>query len=101
MLNAAIKCLCFLAMGVSGIILAGDIPHDEVLKLRERGEIMALESIIASLKTRYPDAKLLEAELDFDSGIYQYEVELLTREGVVREIDIDAKTGKILKDEED
>ena len=32
---------------------------------------------------------------------YEYEVELLTTEGVVREIKLDASTGALLKDEED
>jgi uncharacterized membrane protein YkoI len=44
---------------------------------------------------------LLEAELEEDDDRYEYEVELLTVEGVVREIKLDASTGALLKDEED
>ena len=101
MRNAAIKCMLIFALSVSGISLARDISHDEALKLRQQGQILALEQIIAVIKQQYPDAKLLEAELDFDDGIYQYEVEILTREGVVRDLDIDSKNANILKDEED
>jgi len=46
-------------------------------------------------------AKLLEAELEEKHDVYIYEVELLTVDGVVRELDLDAATGRLLKDEED
>ena len=39
--------------------------------------------------------------MEEDDDIYIYEVELATRDGVVRELEFDAHTGKILKDEED
>ncbi|EJT86112.1 peptidase [Pseudomonas putida S11] len=48
-----------------------------------------------------PGARLLEAELEEDDNRYEYEVELLTAEGVVREIKLDASSGALLKDEED
>ena len=44
---------------------------------------------------------LLEAELEEKHDVYIYEVELLTPEGVVRELGIDATTGRLLKDKED
>jgi uncharacterized membrane protein YkoI len=50
---------------------------------------------------RYPGAKLLEAELEEKHDVYVYEVELLTTEGLVRELDLDATTGQLLKDKED
>ena len=50
---------------------------------------------------RYPGSKLLEAELEEKHDVYIYEVELLTTEGVVRELDLDAATGELLKDKED
>lgn len=80
---------------------AHDIDQDEALKLREGGLILPLESLLEKALSRYPGARLLEAELEFDDGIYMYEVELLTRDGVAREIELDAATGQILKDEED
>ncbi|WP_208533006.1 PepSY domain-containing protein, partial [Pseudomonas aeruginosa] len=36
-----------------------------------------------------------------EDDVYVYEVELLTRDGVVRELELDARNGRILKDEED
>lgn len=48
-----------------------------------------------------PGRSLLEAELEEEHGAYVYEVELLTTGGVVRELELDARDGRILKDEED
>src|SRR5690606_16937615 len=80
---------------------AGDIGPDEALRLRQQGEILALEKLLDIAMSRHPGARLLEAELEEDDGIYIYEVELITRSGVVRDIEINARNGRILKDEED
>jgi uncharacterized membrane protein YkoI len=50
---------------------------------------------------RYPGAKLLEVELEEKHDIYIYEVELLTAEGVARELHLKAATGELVKDKED
>ncbi len=48
---------------------------------------------------RYSGSRLLEAELEEDDDLYVYEVELLTRVGQVRELEFDAASGPLLKDE--
>ncbi len=50
---------------------------------------------------RYPGARLLEAELEEEDDRYVYEIELLTADGVARELELDARDGRLLKDEED
>jgi uncharacterized membrane protein YkoI len=50
---------------------------------------------------RHPGARLLEAELEAEDGIFVYEIELLTADGVARELELDARDGRLLKDEED
>ncbi|MGI4839637.1 MAG: PepSY domain-containing protein [Janthinobacterium lividum] len=86
--------LCSLAM-------ARDLDQDEALRLRQKGAILPLEQLMHQALDRYPNARLLEAELEKHDDEYIYEVELLTIEGVVREIKLDAATGKLLKDKED
>ncbi|HSC67106.1 MAG TPA: PepSY domain-containing protein [Cellvibrio sp.] len=80
---------------------ARDLSQDEALRLREQGRIISLEALLASVAERHPQSSLLEVELEEDDDIYIYEVELATREGLVRELEFDAHTGKLLKDEED
>jgi len=62
---------------------------------------MPLEALLQRAMERYPGASLLEAELEEEDGIYVYEIELLTTDGVARELELDARDGCLLKDEED
>ena len=82
-------------------VMARDLDQDEALRLRQQGVILPLEQLLQQAMDRYPGAKLLEAELEEKHDVYIYEVELLTPEGVVRELGIDATTGRLLKDKED
>ena len=93
------RVLLFLVL--TGSVNARDLSQDEALRLREQGRIIPLEQLLALVEKRHPNASLLEVELEEDDDIYIYDVELATRAGVVRELEIDASTGTILKDEED
>ena len=94
--RAALVLLAFCSM-----VMARDLDQDEALQLRQRGEILPLEQLLQQALDRYPGARLLEAELEEKHDVYIYEVELLTAEGVVRELDLEAATGLLLKDKED
>ena len=83
------------------VVMARDLDQDEALRLRQQGVILPLEQLLQQALDLYPGAKLLEAELEEKHDVYIYEVELLTTEGVVRELDLDARTGQLLKDKED
>lgn len=83
------------------VVLGRDLDQDEALELRQQGVILPLEQLLKQAMDRHPGAKLLEAELEEKDGVYIYEVELLDINGVVRELDLEAKTGRLLKDEED
>lgn len=94
------------ALLLSGVAQARDLDQDEALRLRQSGAILALEELMQPALQRYPGATLLEAELEEDqsaapAGRYKYEIELLTATGVVRELELDARDGRILQDEED
>ena len=88
-------------LAVCSLAVARDLDQDEALRLRQQGVILPLEHVVTQALDRYPGAKLLEAELEEKHDVYIYEVELLTPQGVVRELDLDARTGRLLKDKED
>lgn len=96
-----------LSVGLIGVLLVStalygrDINQDEALELREKGAILPLTELVGQALKRYPRARLLEAELEEDDGLLIYEIELLTEQGVVRELEINAATGAITKDEQD
>jgi uncharacterized membrane protein YkoI len=81
--------------------VARDLDQDEALRLRREGVIMPFEQLMQRLEQQYPGATLLEAELEEEDDVLVYEVEILTTQGVVRELELDARDGNILKDEED
>ena len=88
-------------LAVCSLAVARDLDQDEALRLRQQGVILPLEQLLQQALDRYPGAKLLEAELEEKHDVYIYEVELLTPQGVVRELGLDARTGRLLKDKED
>ncbi|KQN55314.1 peptidase [Pseudomonas sp. Leaf48] len=93
--------VALLLLAFCSVVMARDLDQDEALRLRQQGVILPLEQLLQQAMGRYPGAKLLEAELEEKHDVYIYEVELLTPEGEVRELDIDATTGRLLNDKED
>ncbi|WP_181295820.1 PepSY domain-containing protein [Pseudomonas sp. Q2-TVG4-2] len=82
-------------------VASRDLDQDEALRLRRDGLILPLEKVLQHAMVRYPGARLLEAELEEEDGLYVYEIELLTADGVARELELDAQDGALLKDEVD
>ncbi|MEE4671809.1 PepSY domain-containing protein [Pseudomonas alliivorans] len=86
---------------VCSFAYARDLNQDEALRLRQQGVILPLEQFIKHALGLHPGSKLLEAELEEKHDVYVYEFELLTPQGVVRELKFDARDSRLLKDEED
>lgn len=61
----------------------------------QRGEIRSLEDVAAQVQSRYP-GRLLDARLDQDGARWIYRLKMLTREGRVLTIAVDARTAQIL-----
>lgn len=78
-------------------VTAGQDPAQQAARLAlEQGRYVPLEQVVRDALRRHP-GKLLEVELD-DAV---YEVEILREDGVVVELDYDARNGKLLKTELD
>ncbi|UUY07667.1 PepSY domain-containing protein [Pseudomonas sp. J452] len=80
-------------------VQARDLGHDDALRLHQKGVILSLEQLVQTALDRYPGSRLLEAELEEEDDVLVYEVELLSTDGTVRELELDARDGRILKDE--
>ena len=76
------------------------VDADEALELKQSGEIMSLEALIAQVQRDYP-GQIIKIELDDRRDRYIYEIELVNDEGVVIELDIDAATGEVIKYKKD
>jgi uncharacterized membrane protein YkoI len=75
-----------------------DHDYDEVRQLRQlrnAGQILSLETILAHHRRQHPSGQLLEAKLEVEQGRYVYDLKLLGEDGVVREFEYDARTGEL------
>jgi uncharacterized membrane protein YkoI len=82
---------------LGGGAFAGErMRHNEVLQLRESGQIMAMEEIMVRAREAQP-GHLIEAELERENGRYIYELKILDAEGRVHELELDAATAEVLK----
>lgn len=87
------------ALGYSTYVSADD-DYIEARQLHDAGKILPLESILERLRKNNP-GKILEIELEKENGKIVYEIEILDKNGFVKEIYINAETGDILKIKED
>lgn len=88
-------------MAFCSLALGRDLGQDEALRLRQQGVILPLEQLVQKALGLHAGSKLLEVELEEDDGLYVYEIELLTSEGIVREVKVNAANGEVLEDEVD
>src|SRR5680860_1818050 len=59
---------------------------------------VTMEEAIKTATTQFP-GKVLEAELESEDGKVIYEVEIVNATGEIREVEVDAQSGKILSSE--
>ncbi len=96
---------------VAALTIAGGAPAkdkkakkaDEVTSIRaavERGDLLPLPRILALAQARVP-GEVVKIELEQDDGMLLYEVKILTKKGRVREVELDARTGALIKIEDD
>lgn len=84
--------------------LAGDDhrpkDHETARAALSRGEIQPLSKILALAAAR-ARGDVIKVELEDEKGRLIYEVKLLGKDGRVREVELDARSGAVLKVEDD
>ena len=63
-------------------------------QLYEQGRILALADVMKAVKAQVP-GEVLEVELEVEDGAYVYEFKVLPSDGKLKEVEVDAATGKI------
>jgi uncharacterized membrane protein YkoI len=84
----------------AGTGLADDDDHDLARRALEEGRALPLAEILAKMKPDLP-GKVIEVVVEIDDGNLVYDLKVLSAEGRLQEIEVDAATGKILKMEDD
>ncbi|MBD9527755.1 MULTISPECIES: PepSY domain-containing protein [Paracoccus] len=65
-----------------------------------RGEILPLDQILKILRAEF-DGQIVEIQLELEEGILTYEFDILSPDGRLFEVEIDAASGKILEVEDE
>lgn len=59
---------------------------------------MPLHTLLERVAQQYP-GQVLEVELERDDGAWIYELKLMRRDGILLELDLDARSGTVLRRE--
>lgn len=89
-----------LALGAN-LAMAKDVQLDQAVKLVNDKTIKSLDELKAAALAKHPGATVTDTELEDSYGRYIYKVELRDSQNVEWDVDLDAKTGEVLKDERD
>ena len=73
-----------------------DSDHERAKKALESGQVLPLQDILQKISKDYP-GQVLEVELDQEKGTWIYEIKQLSSNGTILKLDVDAKTGQVLK----
>ncbi|WP_221939168.1 PepSY domain-containing protein [Mycobacterium sp. KBS0706] len=84
--------LAILALSPSGF--ADD--HDRARAARDRGDIRPLEDILPSVRQRFP-GDIVRIELENEHDHWIYEIRLISPDGRLLEVDVDARSGDVVE----
>jgi uncharacterized membrane protein YkoI len=105
-IKTAVAGALFAALLVVASVLAGDDDskhqreHDAIRAALQRGEVLPLARILAIAQQKVP-GDVIEVELESEHSALVYEIKVLTGNGRVREVKIDARSGTVLSVEDD
>ncbi|WP_110972232.1 PepSY domain-containing protein [Pseudomonas huaxiensis] len=85
----------------ANVAMAKDVRTDEVVKLVQAKQIQSLDELNQKALAKHPGATIKDTELEDVYGRYVYKVELRDAQNVEWDVDLDAKTGEVLKDVQD
>lgn len=77
-----------------------EVDHERAKSLQQAGEILPLEGILERAQQQHP-GRVLETELERKRNRYVYEIEIADKNGIVWELYYDAKSGELIKSEQD
>jgi uncharacterized membrane protein YkoI len=80
---------------------ARDLGPDEALRLRDAGTIVSFEKLNATALAKHPGSTVTGTEFEEEYGKYIYQVQLRDPQGIEWDLEMDAVSGQILKDQQD
>ncbi len=101
-----ISCIALFAIAIvvltaSDLIASDDRDEQEqVYRSQQSNSILSLRKILKVVRPHIK-GEIIETEFEFEHGMPVYEIKYIDKSGRVREMYVDAKNGKIIKDELD
>lgn len=89
------------ALTVGANVALADVPAHEISALEKAGTVQSLQKLADVAKAKHPGATITDSELENEYGRYIFKVELRDAQNVEWDVDLDAKTGEVLKDKQD
>jgi len=90
-------------LGVASGVTAGDHKPREQDAIRDalrRGEVLPLMQVL-DIAAKHVPGDVIEVELEHEKKLLIYEIKILSQQGHVRKLKIDARTGTLIKIEDD
>ena len=78
----------------------GEHDQDRAFQALQRGEILPLDKLLAGLLASHP-GELIGVELERRNDRWIYELRLIDGSGRLIDLDVDARTGAVLRPEEE
>ena len=89
------------ALTLTAGLAQADVRPDHIPELLKKGEITSFETLNAKALDQHKGATILDTELDDSYGKLVYEVEMRDAQGLKWDVELDAKTGNVLKNKQD
>jgi uncharacterized membrane protein YkoI len=89
------------ALLTAGIASADRLSSTELEPLIKSGKILPLEILQKAAMEKHPGGRVTEGEIERRNDTYIYDVEVTDADGKDWDMDIDAATGLLLKDDND
>jgi len=85
----------------AGVACAGHLSSTELEPLIKSGKILPLEILQKAAMEKHPGGRVKEGEIEHRNGTYIYDVEITDADGKDWNMDLDASTGLLLRDDDD
>jgi uncharacterized membrane protein YkoI len=89
------------ALLAAGFASAGHLSPAELDPLVKSGRVLPLDDLQAAVLDKHHGGHIKKGEIEEHKGGYIYEAEVTDRDGNDWDMDVDATTGLLLKDEKD
>lgn len=93
------RAITLLLLAMAAAAAADPHDHDRARAALERGEVLPLAEILATVTAQVP-GEVVEVELEREHGAWVYELKVISPDGRMLEVLVDATAGRLLKQEE-